>query len=154
MERIKRNKLNKKDISLAKPFDLSILGTEDDVCFGKYHDTTKSACQQCGDAEFCSIVTAQKLKITRLKLESENTFKDIEPLGEVPYKECRAWVKEKLKSGRRTIDELKTECIQELKIGPFLWDKHVTRIIDRCPYIHLSNDSNSLIYRERDDTTK
>jgi len=81
MKRKPRKTLMKKNISLATPVNLTVVGTEADPCFGKHHDSLAPECQRCGDSEFCIIAKAHKLTNKRLKLESENTYKDLEEEG-------------------------------------------------------------------------
>ena len=66
------------DIDLIKPLDILSLGGKEDACFGKHHDLKAPECMECGDSEFCAIVTAQNLKSERLSIESTQRFKDIE----------------------------------------------------------------------------
>ncbi len=67
-----------RDLDTLKPIDPSILGSDDDPCFGKLYDLSESECQRCGDSEFCSIAFAQQQNITRKKIEKKNDFKDIQ----------------------------------------------------------------------------
>lgn len=148
MKRKSRNTLAKKKISLAVPFDLSTLGTENDPCFGKLHDSLADACRRCGDSEFCSIATAQNLKVTRAKLEKQNIYKDIEEIKIVEYSELKTWLKSELKNGKILITVLKEKAIKELEIGPFLFDKYIKRMIRKSKFIHLANDKESLLYKK------
>ena len=67
-----------KDLDLFKPLNLKVLGSDDDPCFGKLYDLVAPECKVCGDSEFCSIITAQNLKIRNLEMEAEKRFKDVE----------------------------------------------------------------------------
>lgn len=60
-----------------KPIDISILGTDDDPCFGKHYDLKAEECQRCGDHEFCSIAMAQNLHKTRNEIEGKSDFLDV-----------------------------------------------------------------------------
>jgi len=77
-ERKPREKMDKDDFDFLKPIDVLTLGSENDPCFGKYHDLKAPECMECGDAEFCSIMKAQNLHKDRIKIESTQRFKDIE----------------------------------------------------------------------------
>lgn len=65
-------------IDKLEPVDVSILGTDEDPCFGKLYDLTTEECQRCGDSEFCAIKMAQTLKLKRSDIESKQRFLDIE----------------------------------------------------------------------------
>jgi len=73
-----REEINPDAYDLLKPIDVLTLGSETDVCFGKFHDLKASECMECGDAEFCSIMKAQNLHKDRIKIETSQRFKDIE----------------------------------------------------------------------------
>jgi len=75
-----RSKLSNMDI--LKPLDVLSLGSDDDPCFGKYHDLLAPECKECGDSEFCMIVQAQGLHKERLEIEEKQRFKDIEEADE------------------------------------------------------------------------
>ena len=77
-ERKARENLDKDDYDILKPIDVLTLGSKDDICFGKHHDLKAPECIECGDSEFCSIMKAQNLHKDRVKIESEQRFKDIE----------------------------------------------------------------------------
>jgi len=77
-ERKARTKIDKEEYDILKPIDIFSFGTDDDPCFGKYHDLKAAECRECGDSEFCAIVMAQNLHKERLKLETNQRFKDIE----------------------------------------------------------------------------
>lgn len=77
-DRKARDEIEKDEYDLLKPIDILTLGSEDDPCFGKYHDLKAPECMECGDSEFCAIMKAQNLHKDRLKIESEQRFKDIE----------------------------------------------------------------------------
>lgn len=72
-----RTKLADK-VDTLYPVDITKLGTEEDVCFGKLHDPKEYACIQCGDCELCQIVMAQGNHKLRAKVEAQGKFKDIE----------------------------------------------------------------------------
>jgi len=76
-KRKSREKIEK-DLDLLKPIDVSLLGSDDDPCFGKLHDLIAKECKTCGDSEFCAIVKAQGLHKERLNIEHKQRFKDIE----------------------------------------------------------------------------
>lgn len=78
MERKKRKKLASQDIDLSKPMDLTIIGKEEDPCFGKLHDSLDPTCKRCGDSEFCMIAMAHKLNTKRTSLEAKTSYKDLE----------------------------------------------------------------------------
>jgi hypothetical protein len=69
------------DLNKLKPIDLSILGTDDDPCFGKLYNLSEDECQRCGDSEFCAIKMAQTQKVKRTEIESTQRFLDIEEEG-------------------------------------------------------------------------
>lgn len=77
-KRKSREEINKEDIDLLKPINISLLGSDEDPCFGKLHDLVAKECRSCGDSEFCAIVKAQGLHKERLDIESNQRFKDIE----------------------------------------------------------------------------
>lgn len=78
MKRKPRNKIKKKNIDMMKPLDVTIIGSENDPCFGKHHSTTAPECGRCGDNELCSIVKLQRLNTKRLAVNGKNSFKDLE----------------------------------------------------------------------------
>lgn len=65
------------------PFDLSLIGSKDDVCFGKAYDLSTKECKQCGASELCAIKMSQELNITRRQLEEQNHYKDLDSLEDV-----------------------------------------------------------------------
>jgi len=75
MSRKSRNEIDKSELDLLKPLDLTLIGTENDPCFGKLFDLKAEECKICGDSEICSIVFSQKLNIDRLILEKGNNLK-------------------------------------------------------------------------------
>jgi len=77
-DRKAREEINPGDYDILKPIDVLTLGSKDDPCFGKYHDLKAPECSECGDSEFCAIMKAQNLHKDRIKIESEQRFKDIE----------------------------------------------------------------------------
>jgi len=77
-DRKAREELDKDDFDILKPIDVLTLGSKDDPCFSKYHDLKAPECGECGDSEFCAIMKAQNLHKDRVKIESEQRFKDIE----------------------------------------------------------------------------
>ena len=77
MRRERRNKLA--SIELGKPiFDIAILGTPDDPCFGKGYDLTDEICSGCGDIEACATVFNQNQVKRRLELEKDNHDLDLQ----------------------------------------------------------------------------
>ena len=91
-----RKKLIKK-VDIMKPLNINTLGTSDDPCFGKHYDIKAPECQRCGDSELCAIVKAQKNNIAREKIEKNKSFKDLEPIKEVPSKEVKKKMKARIK---------------------------------------------------------
>lgn len=67
-----------KTTNLLLPVDITKLGTEEDVCFGKLNDPKAPECQRCGDCELCQIVMAQTMHVTRAKVEKKGKYRDIE----------------------------------------------------------------------------
>ena len=65
-------------IDKLEPIDVSILGTDEDPCFGKLYDLTTEECHRCGDSEFCAIKMAQTMKLKRGEIESKQKFLDID----------------------------------------------------------------------------
>lgn len=61
-----------------KPIDISVIGTEDDPCFGKLYEPVTEECSGCGDSELCAIVHMHTLDSTRTKIEKKKKFKDKE----------------------------------------------------------------------------
>ena len=64
------------------PIDVTTLGSDQDVCFGKAYDLSTKECKLCGDSELCCIKMSQ-LNITRKELEAKNHYKDLETLEDV-----------------------------------------------------------------------
>jgi hypothetical protein len=73
-----RENIDKDDFNFLAPIDVLTLGSDDDPCFGKFHDLKAPECMECGDAEFCAIMKGQNLHKDRIKIESTQRFKDIE----------------------------------------------------------------------------
>lgn len=86
--------VSQKEIDLLKPVDIMSLGSELD-CFGKEYDLSTDECKRCGDAEFCVIASAAKMKKTRTKIEKQVEFKDISQ-GAIP-KEVYKFIENKIK---------------------------------------------------------
>lgn len=76
----KKQKPRKKShkVDFLKPIDLNLLGSKDDVCFGKHYDLSTEECKVCGDSELCSIAFGQNLHLRRKHIEENSRFKDIE----------------------------------------------------------------------------
>ena len=84
MKRTKRNKIKKSKVDVLKPVDVSLfeLGSENDPCFGKHHDVKAKECKKCGDSEMCLLVKAQNMNLKRVKDESKQAYKDVNPVVE------------------------------------------------------------------------
>lgn len=79
MKRVARTTKKMKKLDLSKPLDISILGSEDDPCFGKHHSLTASECSLCGDREICAVLSAQQSNVKLRKAEeAKHKFKDLE----------------------------------------------------------------------------
>lgn len=61
-----------------KPLDFSIIGSDNDPCFGKLHSLKADECRRCGDSELCQMAMAMKLHQLRAKEESKGNYLDIE----------------------------------------------------------------------------
>ena len=72
-----------KQTTTVQPFDITKFGGEEDPCFGKLNDPKAPECQQCGDFEFCAIITAENLKKIRVKEEEKTEFKDLSDTPEI-----------------------------------------------------------------------
>lgn len=97
-----RDKVRKKvDITKPlQPIDILKFGTDDDPCFGKYHDLTEDECKRCGDSSICSIVCNQVTIGLREEQESTKRFKDLELVkGKDDNKEIKKFIKDKTKKG-------------------------------------------------------
>jgi hypothetical protein len=123
MKKTKSNRKPRKDSKritpkkAQKPLDVSMIGTEDDPCFGKLYEPATEECHGCGDSELCAIVHMHNLDKRRKKIEKKQKFKDLEPaaskitfmsltklglliqdkvkeLGEIRFKALVDWVKE------------------------------------------------------------
>jgi hypothetical protein len=76
MRRERRNKLA--GVELGKPiFDIALLGTEDDPCFGKGYELTNEICIGCGDIEACAAVFSQNQIKVRLEFERDDHDLDL-----------------------------------------------------------------------------
>ena len=71
-----RKDLAKKKLDMSQPFDLSVLGTDDDPCFGKLFDIVHPDCKNCGDIDFCAIKFAANQKRSP-KTDIETTIKKL-----------------------------------------------------------------------------
>lgn len=83
-------------IDFLKPIDFSKIGTQDDPCFGKHYNLSTDECKRCGDSELCSVLFSLKLNKDRAKIESKESFKD---LNDNDNKALENWVKNKKKEG-------------------------------------------------------
>ena len=104
-------------LDLLVPLDVLSLGSDDDPCFGKYHDLLAPECKECGDSEFCMIVKAQGLHKERLDIENKQRFKDIEEADEDLVSkrvEAKQIIKEYKEKGFK---RLKTILIISKKMG-------------------------------------
>ena len=72
-----RNVINKQDVPVTEPFDITKFGSEEDPCFGKLNDPKAPECKMCGDFEFCAMVMAENLNKVRQKEEKKSEFKDL-----------------------------------------------------------------------------
>lgn len=78
----KKNKRIPKDVSridfkdAQKPIDITLIGTDDDPCFGKLYEPITEECHACGDSELCAIVHMHTMDQERKKAEKKSKFKD------------------------------------------------------------------------------
>lgn len=82
----KRKKQTLPDLSKVDPLDVidvTQLGSNGDLCFGKGYNLSTKECKLCGDSELCALKMAQVLKITRKELEEKNHYKDLDTLEDV-----------------------------------------------------------------------
>ena len=68
-----REELESGDI--LEPMDISKLGTNGDVCFGKHYDLSTKECKMCGDSELCCIKFTDLMGKTRKELEADTQCK-------------------------------------------------------------------------------
>jgi len=106
-ERKERHKIKEDEIDLLVPVDITLLGSDEDPCFGKLHDLKAPECMSCGDADFCALVKAQNLHKKRLIIESKQRFKDIEESNQI-----LAETKEQIK---QDIERAKNKGAKKLK---------------------------------------
>lgn len=79
MARKRKKKLPVSDVFVpTNIFD--VIGTKEDVCFGKEYDLSTDECKRCGDSEICAVCFAQFMNKTRKQVEEENNFKDMETM--------------------------------------------------------------------------
>lgn len=91
------------NIDFSKPIDLSIIGTEDDPCFGKLYNLTANECKRCGDSELCGVVFSQEMTKSRRKIAKKKRFKDIE----LEDDSLSRWVAVKKKEGLKRFKIIK-----------------------------------------------
>lgn len=115
-KRQKREEIDQDQVDLLIPIDISQFGTEDDPCFGKFHDLKAPECMKCGDADVCALAKAQYLHTNRIKIEGKQRFKDIEEADEEMIKKKEIIAKE--------IKTLKTKPHKRLKAILILSEKH------------------------------
>lgn len=150
VKRKKRKTLAKSNIDIMKPVDLSVVGTENDPCFGKHHDATAPECQRCGDSEFCQIATMNRLKSKRLKLEAKNSYKDLEEAD--IQGDRKTSVKRKaflyLRTKLKSRDYLSRKKAIVLMAKKFNWDSDKSeRMLDRVlASSQVLNEENKKIY--------
>lgn len=91
------------EIDVIVPVDISILGTDDDPCFGKLYDLSTDECQRCGDSEFCALKMGQTMNTKRKLIEESNEFLDIteepEDTQEEHTKKIRKSIRRAVKKG-------------------------------------------------------
>lgn len=124
-----RTQLSNNDLDLLVPLDILSLGSDDDLCFGKYHDLLAPECKECGDSEFCMIVKAQGLHQERLEIEAKQSFKDVEDAEEDLINKkvhAKQVIKEYKQNGFK---RLKTILIVSKKLG--LSKKVIKQIYDQ-----------------------
>lgn len=98
---------------LIIPIDLTIFGTENDPCFGKLHDLTAPECRQCGDSELCAIATSHANSKKRFKLESQQSFKDMEDTEQdLKEKRVRRYINKRLEKGKTLNGSIKRAAIR------------------------------------------
>lgn len=102
-----REELESGDI--LEPMDISKLGTNGDVCFGKHYDLSTKECKMCGDSELCGIKFTDLMGKTRKELEADTQYKDLEPLIDMAgcKKYYRKLVRDKL-GKREILDKLQS----------------------------------------------
>lgn len=88
-----------------EPFDLSSIGSNQDICFGKSYDLSTKECKLCGDSELCAFKMSQELNITRKQLEEQNHYKDLDVLEDTDgIKKYIRSLKRKGKTRKEIID--------------------------------------------------
>ena len=85
--------------ALLVPFDVTQFGGPEDPCFGKELDLKSDECSICGDVELCSIAMMQGIHATRLLLEKEHKYKDLEEVNMIALDKAREFVNEKVLEG-------------------------------------------------------
>lgn len=107
----KRNRRIPKDVSRIDfkdaqvPVDISIIGSNDDPCFGKLYEPITEECHACGDSELCAIVHMHTLDKKRKKVEKSQTFKDTEEAVKksnfMSLTKLRQILEKKIKKGKK-----------------------------------------------------
>lgn len=143
MPRKERTKLVKQNIDLLKPVDFTNLGTENDPCFGKLFDPGVAECSRCGDSELCHIKQSQNQRITRNKLERENSYKDV-PEGIVTRKELSHFIRVSIKKRSLPITVIRERAMVKFSIKELKFDTMLEKILLKTKRFRKEN--NSLIY--------
>ena len=74
--RTSREEIDPDEVDITKPFDVELLGSAEDPCFGELWDPVAPECKLCGDNEFCAVVFQQNRK--KLRKKEEKTLRLIE----------------------------------------------------------------------------
>jgi hypothetical protein len=139
IKRKPRTKLIKK-MDITKPITLEMLGSSEDPCFGKLHDSREPACQRCGDNEICAIAMGQLNHLKRAEVEANQKFKDLEEKNIKPTVDIKV-IKKSIKKRIREIIKMastkgipKDEIIHDIfasysKDG--ITKKTISNLIDR-----------------------
>lgn len=140
-----RKKLTKKNIDVFKPVDFSKLGTSEDPCFGKHWDLTAKECNNCGDSELCAIAFQQKQLITRKKIESKETFKDLQKV-KLTRKELSLFLIKVLKvKNQLPIEDLKERAKTKLLINDKQFDDTLVLVLAKSKKLKKLKNSIKLI---------
>jgi hypothetical protein len=102
-------------LDLLKPINVLTLGSNDDPCFGKYHDLVSKECRSCGDSEFCAIALSQNLRVANLKPENKSKFKDII--------EADNNLENKISEAKLLIEKYRSQGLPKTRILLKVWDE-------------------------------
>lgn len=130
-----------KEVDLLKPIDLTVVGTPDDPCFGKLHDSTHETCRRCGDSEVCAMVYGQTNHIKRFKEESSSNLMDTPDKEPLSATLLSRFIRLRLKKIKKSsVVKIRFAVMARFGVSEKKFDKLLLKVLKKSKNIQLKGD--------------